>query len=76
MIYVRFLRAVKDSSSILLKHMIQNQEQHNNISLETLYTLKLDLSLFTTDDVYFLPSGENSTICCTLERRFSPKCNT
>ena len=35
------------------KHTIQSQEQHSNISLQTLNTLELDLHPFPTDAAHF-----------------------
>ena len=50
--YVRFRRAVKVLQFHTLKHTIQSQEQRNNISSQTLYTLELDLSPFPTDGAH------------------------
>ena len=50
----------KDSDSILLKHTILSQEQHNNISLQTFYMLEPDLGLFLTDSTHFFPNDQQS----------------
>ena len=44
--YVSFLRAVKRQRFRTLNHTIQSQEQHNSTSLQTLYTLEMDLGPF------------------------------
>ena len=52
--YVSFHRAVKGHQFHTLKHTKQSQEQRNNISLQTLYTLELDLCPLPTDGVHSL----------------------
>ena len=45
----------KDSGSV---HTIQSQDQHNNISLPTPYTLELDLGPFSPDVPLFLSNDQ------------------
>ena len=51
---ISFRRPVKNQWFHALKHEIQSQEQFNNITLQTLYTLELDLDPFPTDGTHFL----------------------
>ena len=50
-------RLSKDSGSLLLKHTIQSQEQQK-YSLQTLYTLELDLGPFPIDGAHFIPNDQ------------------
>ena len=45
--YANFLRTVKRQRFHTLKHTMQSQEQHYNMSLQTLYMLKLDFDPFS-----------------------------
>ena len=37
---------------------MQSQEQYNNTTLQTSYTLELDLDPFPTDGAHFLPNDQ------------------